>query len=377
MQRTLFTLVLSCLSFSFSAYAEYGVTDTSIILGQSAALTGPAAELGVEMREGANAYFESVNRKGGVFGRKIQLVSLDDGYEPAKTAENTKKLIEEEKVMALFGYVGTPTSKEAMPIFTAAKVPFIGAFTGADLLRNPMNRYIFNVRASYFDETEKMIQQLISLGMKNIAVFYQNDAYGKAGLSGVEQAMARRNLKISALGTVERNTTDVRAAVNVISKANPQAVVMISAYKSSAEFIRQSRKSGLAAAQFFNVSFVGSRALAAELGADGRGVAVTQVVPFPWNPANAVVKEYQATMKQFSQSGFSFTSLEGFIAAKVLVEGLKRAGKDLTREKLVSAMESMKDYDMNGFYVSYTPSSHNGSKFVEVTIIGKDGKFQY
>lgn len=377
MQRMLFTFVLSCLTLNFSAYAEYGVTDTSIKLGQSAPLSGPAAELGSEMREGANAYFESINRKGGVLGRKIQLVTLDDGYEPAKAAENTKKLIEEEKVMALFGYVGTPTSKEAMPIFTAAKVPFFGAFTGAELLRNPMNRYIFNVRSSYFDETEKIVQQLSSLGMKNISVFYQNDAYGKAGLSGVEQAMARRNLKISALGTVERNTTDVANAVSTISKANPQAVVMISAYKSCAEFIRQAKKSGLTGAQFFNVSFVGSRALAAELGADGRGVAVTQVVPFPWNPSNSVVKEYQATMKQFSQSGYSFTSLEGFIAAKVLVEGIKRAGKDLTREKLISALETMKDYEMNGFYVSFSPSNHNGSKFVDVTIIGKDGKFQH
>ncbi len=377
MKRFFYCIFLFCVALSGTSQAEVGVTDSTIKLGQSAALTGPASELGSEMRDGANAYFESINRKGGVNGRKIQLISLDDGYEPSRTVANTKKLIEEEKVLALFGYVGTPTSKEAIPIFTAAKVPFIGAFTGAEILRTPMNHYIMNVRASYFDETEKIVRQLTSLGMKNIAVFYQNDAYGKAGLTGVEQAMARRNLKIISTGTFERNTTDVSTAVDTIAKSNPQAVVMVGAYKACAEYIRQSKKAGMNSVQFFNVSFVGSRALAAELGADGRGVAVSQVVPFPWNTANAVVKEYQEDMKQFSQSGYSFTSLEGFIAAKVLVEGMKRAGKDLTREKLISAMESMSKYEMSGFYVDYSPTDHNGSNFVDITIIGNDGKFQH
>ncbi|TCV85913.1 ABC transporter substrate-binding protein [Sulfurirhabdus autotrophica] len=377
MKRFFSSIFFSCIALSNTSFAEVGVTDSTIKLGQSAALTGPASELGTEMRDGANAYFESVNRKGGVNGRKIQLISMDDGYEPARTIANTKKLIDEEKVLALFGYVGTPTSKEAIPIFTAAKVPFIGAFTGAELLRTPVNHYIMNVRASYFDETEKIVRQLTSLGMKNIAVFYQNDAYGKAGLTGVEQAMNRRNLKIISTGTFERNTTDVSTAVNTIAKSNPQAVVMIGAYKACAEYIRQSKKAGMNSVQFFNVSFVGSRALAAELGADGRGVAVSQVVPFPWNTANAIVKEYQEGMKQFSQSGYSFTSLEGFIAAKVLVEGMKRAGKDLTREKLIIAMESMSKHEMSGFYVDYSPTDHNASNFVDITIIGKDGKFQH
>ena len=376
MKRMLFVLC-TYFALSLSAHAEVGVTDTTIKLGQSAALSGPAGELGNEMREGANVYFETLNRKGGVNGRKIHLISLDDGYEPVRTVMNTKQLIEEDKVLALFGYVGTPTSKEAVPIFTAAKVPFIGAFTGAEILRNPMNRYIFNVRASYFDETEKIVAQLTSLGMKNIAVFYQNDAYGKAGLAGVERAMTRRNLKISALGTVERNTVDVANAVNSIRQVHPQAIVMISAYKACAEFIRQSKKAGLNSVQFFNVSFVGSRALAAELGTEGQGVAVSQVVPFPWNSVVPIVREYQLAMKQYSQKGISFTSLEGFIAAKVLVEGLKRAGTDLTREKLIHALESMTAYDMGGYYVNYSPTNHNASKYVDVTIIGRDGQFHY
>lgn len=368
---------LFLLACTTNALAQTGITDDSVTLGQSAPLTGPAADLGTEMRDGANAYFQSINGKGGIFGRKINLISLDDGYDPPRTVANTKKFIDEDQVLALFGYVGTPTSKEALPLFTAAKVPFIGAFTGAELLRKPFNRYIFNVRASYYDETEKIVQQLTSLGMKNIAAFYQNDAYGKAGLTGVEQALARRGLAVSATGTVERNTTDVGAAVTAIAKANPQAVVLISAYKSCAEFIRRAKRAGLGSAQYMNVSFVGSDALAADLGPDGRGVAISQVVPFPWNSAVPVVREYQADMKASGKNQYSFTSLEGFIAAKVLVEGMKRAGKDLSREKLISSLESMKDWDAGGFYVNFSPANHNGSKFVDITIIGKDGKFLY
>ena len=357
-----------------SAIAENGITGTTILLGQSVPLTGPAALLGTEMRLGAQTYFEHINAQGGVHGRKIELRTLDDGYEPARAAPNTKKLIEEEKVFALFGYVGTPTAAAVLPIFTEARVPFFGPFTGAELLRDPFNRYVFNVRASYFDETEKIIEQLVSTGAKNIAVFYQNDSYGQAGLKGVERAMAKRSLKISATGTVERNTVNVAAAIKTIGAAKPDAVVMISAYKSCAEFIRQMKKSG-SASQFYNVSFVGSKALADELGKDGSGVAISQVMPFPWGASVPVIKEYQQFMRNAGQKEFSFSTVEGFIAAKIFVEALNRAGKDLTRQKLIETLEKMKDVDVGGFYVSFSPTSHNGSKFVELTIIARDGKF--
>ena len=215
-----------------------GVTDTQIVLGQSVALSGPAQELGKDMQLGASLYFNEVNAKGGVNGRRIVLKTVDDGYEPARAAENTRKLIAEEKVFALFGYVGTPTSAASLPIFTEAKVPFVGAFTGAELLRSPFNRYIFNVRASYFDETEQIVQHLTAMSIDRIAVFYQNDAYGQAGLAGVERALKKRNLQVAAKGTVERNTVDVAKSVAEIRKADPQAVVMISAYKSCAAFIK-------------------------------------------------------------------------------------------------------------------------------------------
>jgi len=356
------------------ARADPGVTSTTILIGQSAAFTGPAQALGTDMRAGALAYFEAVNAAGGVNGRRIELRSLDDGYEPDRAAANTKKLIDD-GVFLLFGYVGTPTSNASKPIFTAARVPFVGAFTGAESLRSPLNRYIFNVRASYFDETEKIVSQLVGQTIDRIAVFYQNDDYGKAGLAGVEKAMARRDMKIVATGTVERNTIDVAAAVKAIGKTDPQAVVMISAYKSCAAFIKAMRAAGYNP-QFMNVSFVGSKALAAETGTAGRGVGVSQVVPFPWNLGTPVVKEYQQLFAASSKKEeYSFTTFEGFLAAKVLVEGLRRAGNDLTRERFITAMEGFRDVDLGGFWVTFTPSNHNGSKFVELTVIGKDEHF--
>jgi ABC-type branched-subunit amino acid transport system substrate-binding protein len=359
---------------SGSARAENGVDADTIVLGQSCPLTGPAAELGTEMRLGAQLHFNEVNQKGGVFGRAIKLVTLDDGYEPDRAAANTRKLIEEDKVFALFGYVGTPTSNAALPLFTKAQVPFIGAFTGAESLRTPFNRNIFNIRASYFDETEKIVEQLTNLGIRKIAVLYQNDAYGQAGLAGVNRAIAKRQMQLVAQGTVERNSVAVDAAVKTLVPAQPDVIVMISAYKSIAAFVKAAKKAGYTGL-FHNVSFVGSRALASELGKDGHGVAISQVVPFPYATRIPVVREYQQLLKAGSSAGISFTSLEGFIAAKVLVEGLRRAGKDLTREKLVAALETMRMVDFGGFNINFTPTDHNGSNFVELTIIGRDNNF--
>lgn len=368
--------ILSALASAVAAPAAAadGVTASTVVVGQSAALSGPAAELGAEMRKGILAYFEHVNRSGGVNGRRLVLKSLDDGYEATRAAANTKKLIQDEDVFALLGYVGTPTSEAAKPIFTDARVPFVGAFTGAELLRAPFNRYIFNVRASYYAETDAIVDLLARMGLTRIAVFYQNDSYGKAGLTGVERAMSRRNLKIGATGTVERNSVEVAAAVKAIAASDPQAVVMISAYKSCGAFVKEMKKAG-SNPQFMNVSFVGSRALAAELGDLGRGVGIAQVMPFPWNAATPVVRDYQRQIApNGSENDYSFGSLEGYVAAKVFVEGLRRAGKEPTREALVTALETLRDFDLGGFYVTYTPADHNGSKFVEMTVISRNGK---
>lgn len=372
MQRAAAALV--ALAAFAGAHAEDGVTPTSILIGQSAAFSGPAAQLGIQMRDGAKLWFNYVNAAGGVNGRRIELKSLDDKYESKLAAENTKRLIDQDRVFLLFAYVGTPTSLAALPIFTEARVPFVAPFTGAEALRTPFNRYIFNIRASYYDETERIVDHLTRTGVKKIAVFYQNDAYGQAGLEGMKRAMAKRNLQIAALGTVERNTTAVADAVKAINAAQPEATVMISAYTSVAEFVRQMKKEG-SISQFFNVSFVGSKALADALGPDGYGVLISQVVPFPWSPLMPIVKEYLDLAKRTPNFDVNFSSLEGFIAAKVLVEGLRRAGKDLTREKFIAAMESMSNLEIGGFLVRFASDNHNGSQFVDLSMIGHDGKF--
>jgi ABC-type branched-subunit amino acid transport system substrate-binding protein len=372
--RFLTAALLVCM-VSLKAMAQApGVTASSILLGQSAAFSGPAAQLGIQMNIGTKAYFDYVNAQGGVYGRKIELKSRDDRYEANLCADNTKKFIQEDKVFALISYVGTPTTVAAMPIFTEAKVPLIGPFTGAEALRNPVNRYIFNVRASYFDETEKIVEQLVSTGNRKIAVFYQDDAYGQAGLKGVQIAMDKRGMKIAALGKVERNTINVQDAVKTINAAQPDGVVMISAYTSIAEFVRQMKAAG-STTQFHNVSFVGSTALADALKDEGYGVAISQVVPFPWGPEVRIVKEYQKILSAAGHTDYNFSSLEGFIVGEVMVDALRRAGKNLTREKLIAALESMNNVDLGDFVVSFSPASHSGSKSVDLTMIGHAGKF--
>jgi branched-chain amino acid transport system substrate-binding protein len=345
-----------------------------IVFGQSVALSGPASELGREMRLGAQAFFDVVNAAGGVNGRKIVLRTLDDGYEADRAVANTKKFVADGDVHALFGYVGTPTSLPSIPIATEARIPFFGAFTGAQGLREPFNRYVFNVRASYFEETELIVKQLAAEGLTKVAVFHQNDSYGQAGLAGVNRALTSRNMKIVATGMVERNTTDVARAIDAMIAAKPEAIVMISAYTSCAEFIKQAKARGVLA-RFANVSFVGTRPLAKALGNNASGVMISQVVPSPWSEKFAWVMEYQKAMKARNEQ-LSYTSLEGFLAAKVAVEALKRGG-DTSRESFIKALETMKEVNWGGFRVSFGANDHNASNFVELTVLDKAGKVRY
>lgn len=369
--------VVCCLSAAPSgAFAEVGVTDTTITIGQSAAFSGPAAQLGEAIRDGAQVYFDQVNSQGGVHGRKIKLISLDDGAEPYPAICNTRKLIDEHKVFALFGYVGTPTSYIALPAVASAKVPFFAPFTGASGVRTPFNKYVFNIRASYSDETERLVDWLVSRRKKKIAVFYQNDSYGRAGYDGVKAALDKRKLDIVALGIVDRNTVEVEDAVKNIAGAKPHAIVLISDYKSSAAFVRGMNQTGLRP-EYLNVSFVGSAALAAELGPDSHGVIISQTVPYPWDPGFSVAMEY-TTLVQTNQLKIkpSFNNVEGYIAAKAFVEGLRRAGRDLTRPKFIAALETFDNVDLGNFYVSFSPKNHNGSKYVGMSIIiGSGGGF--
>ena len=345
--------------------------DSRIVLGQSAAFSGPAMQLGTQFHAGAKLHFDQLNAKGGVGGRAIEIRQLDDGYEPDRCRANTERLIKDE-VFALFGYIGTPTSLAALPMASAAKVPFIAPFTGAMGLREPFKREAFHLRASYDDETALIVKQLIELSQNRIGVFYQNDAYGKAGLSGVTKALAARQLKPVAEGTVERNSEDVAAAVAKLAKSGAQAIVQIGAYKACAAFIRQAKQAGYGG-KFYNVSFVGTQALADELGKDGAGVVVSQVVPSPYNPARPVSREFVAAAKQQGRVQANLSSMEGYLAAKLFTEGLKRAGGKPTREALIAALESINE-DFGGYRVSFGPGNHVASKFVELSMLTGDGR---
>lgn len=368
------TLIQNLLTGSAAlALPAFAQSERRIVLGQSAAFTGPAAQLGIQMNRGARVYFDAVNAGGGVNGHTIELRSLDDGYEPDRCKANTEKFIKD-NVFALFGYVGTPTCLAALPLVLESRIPFFGPFTGAESLRDPFAKNIFHIRASYYDETALIVKQLTSLNMKKIAVFHQNDAYGKAGLDGVTRALKPLNLTPAALGTVERNSVDVAKAVRDITAAHPEAIVQIGAYKACAAFIREARKAGYGG-QFYNVSFVGTQALADELGKDGHGVVISQVMPFPFSTTTPISREYlDAVAKAGGDAKPNYSSMEGYVAAKVFVEGLKRAGRNPSREQLISSLESVQNNNLGGFHVNFGSRDHVASHFVEVSMLTEDGK---
>lgn len=346
-----------------------------LVLGQSAAFTGAAAQLGIQFHAGAKLFFDQLNAQGGVNQTRIEIRQLDDGYEPDRCAENTKRLLADD-VFALFGYIGTPTSVVALPLATQAEVPFFAPFTGAMSLRQPFNRMAFHLRASYNDETELIVRQLTNLGLKRIAVFHQNDAYGRAGLDGTVLALAKRSLEPVATGTVERNSVEVAQAVAAINAARPDAVVQISAYASCAAYIKAARRAGYGGT-FYNVSFVGTQALADALGKEGAGVAISQVVPSPYSPSRPITREFLAAIaKGGNQVQPNYSSLEGFMAAKLFAEGLRRAGGRLTRDTLISGLESIRDFSMGGFNVSFSPTNHVASGFAELSMIASDGRIR-
>ena len=369
--RRQFTLAAGAASLAHLPTAR--AQSDRIVLGQSAAFTGPAAQLGIQFHAGAKLFFDRLNTQGGVAGRSVEIVKLDDGYEPDRCAANTQKLIDDD-VFALFGYIGTPTSIVALPLATKAKVPFIAPFTGAMALRAPLNRYAFHVRASYNDETALIVRQLHNVGITKVAVFYQNDAYGKAGLDGVTLALDAVGLKPIAVATVERNSVDVAKAVQTINAAMPEAVVQISAYKSCAAYIRAARKAGYGGG-FYNVSFVGTQALADELGAEGAGVVVSQVMPTPYSNAKGISREFvDAVRKSNGTVSANFSSMEGFVAAKVLTEGLTRANGRGGREGLINGLEGIGHQSYGGFNVNLSRTEHVASSFVELSMLTGDGR---
>jgi len=348
-----------------------GQDPNALVLGQSLPLSGPSAQLGLDYRRGALAWFKSVNREGGIHGRRIELVSLDDKYEPSQTLINTRQLLKRNDLLALFGYVGTPTTKVALPLIEAAEVPLVAPMTGASLLRRPELRMVFNMRTSYRREIAAMVDEMVRDAHHRIAIVYQDDAFGQDGLDGAMAALTSHGLKPVAVTTVQRNSAQVGDALDDLMAVNPNGVVLVSAYVSSAALATALRERG-SSAQIMNVSFVGTQALqrAMPVG-EANGIGVAQVVPFPWNRWIPVVADYQRCLRLSDEaSGFGFTSFEGYLAARMITEALTRAGKNPTRQSLVQALESINDLDLGGFRIQMGRDDHNASDFVELTFLG-------
>ncbi len=376
--------LVSCTSSDKDASPERatpGITGGHILLGSSMALKGHAGYLGTQTLRGALSYIEYINGLGGIHGRKIEIIAYDDAYDPPRCLLNTQKLIVEDSVFALFCYVGTPTTVKVLPMIEEAKIPLLGMFTGANALRSPFKRYLINIRASYYQETRAAVRHLIDdLGLSRIAVFYQYDAYGFDGLTGTEIALKEFGNAPVGRGSYIRGTMDVEEGLSKIASSGAEAVVMIGTYDPCAKFIKIAGEQGFNPV-FHNVSFVGADELARRIGKDDNSVVImSQVVPPPENPEAGtqpeVAREYSKLLKRlYPEDKPNFVGFEGYINARVLVEGLKRTGKDLSRERFIDVIESIRDYSLGPeMTVSFSTEDHQGMERVYFTRLVK-GRF--
>lgn len=358
-------------------HAGQGVSDAEIVLGQSLDLSGPLAEMAPDMVSATKVYLDAVNAQGGVHGRRIRMVTLDDGYKPDNSVKNVGKMIADDGVFALCNLTGTANVAAILPLLAkeSPPVPLISPFTGADLVRAPGLDHVFNIRASYGDEAEKLVQHLTTLGVPRIAVLWVNNGFGKDGLAGVRKSMEKRGQKLHADAPIQADSSDVQQAVAALSASEPDAIIMITAGAPTVSFIKTYRKVSRGA-RFYTLSVMGTQATLRALGEDGVGVVVTSVVPFPWSQSMPLAREYRAALQKGGfEKNVSFIGLEAYLNAKVLVEGLRRAGKDLTRARFIQALESLRHFDIGGFEVDYGKGVRQGSRFVDLTIIGKGEKF--
>jgi ABC-type branched-subunit amino acid transport system substrate-binding protein len=312
-----------------------------------------------------------------VHGRTLELASLDDDNRVPRAEENTKKLVEEQGVFALFGYASATLSRPALPFVDKHRVPFLSPFTGADPMR-VFNKYVYNMRGSYAEELEKIVDHFAPLGVKRFSIVYYDDVVGRENFTAVERALKKRNLAVvSVAAWKDRAKPDIDGGVQSIARGEPDVVILTTLYKATADFVRAAHKAGLGF-QMASNSFPGASPLAKELGKQGAGFIVATVVPPPSKRSLAIVQEYQVAIeKQLGKKDLSFTSLESYIAAKATVEALRRAGPKLTRESFMQALDGMKSFDAGGYVMSFSPSNHNGSSFVELTVLGRDLKFNY
>lgn len=366
------TVLLILFSIFTFAHAGNGSSDNGkIAIGQSVELSGEA--VGKENMLGAAAYFDWINKQGGINGVKIDFLALDDQRNIDVTKKNTEFFLKEKNAIALFGYRSTPTIEAVMPLLTEYKTPLVAPFSGAQSLHRPFNPHIFHLRASYQDETKKMVESLALLNIKRVAILYQDDSFGKDGLAGFERNLQIKNLKAIVTSRYDRKNLNIDSAVKEIVAANPQAVLMACTPSACSNFIKQIHKARMQP-QFLMLSNVNSAGFFQNLGDDGRGVGVMQVMPYPRDVSKGVVREFQRISKELKNPlPASYAALEGFVAAKLLSEGLRRAGPRPTREKLAAALETMRGFDLGGVTVNYSATSHEGSNLVELIVIGKNG----
>jgi ABC-type branched-subunit amino acid transport system substrate-binding protein len=358
---------------ALAASAEEGVTDTRILIGQTVGLTGTVAAPVKEVNEGANAYLSQVNKQGGVHGRKIELITLDDKFDPAITATNAETLIKKEHVFALFQGRGTPHTQKILPILAEHNVPLLAPSTGATAFHTPVNPLLFNIRAKYQDEIAQIVQHLTTTGIKSIGLLHVDDTFGQDGLEGFNKAMALHKQTPVIIAKFARVKPDYAATAAAIIKANPSALVIVSSSQNTIAVIKAIRAQG-STMQLLTLSNNTSQAFVKELGAAGAGVIVTQVTPAPHLVTTPLGQEFKLAAKA-SGATVSYAAMEGYVNAKVLVEGLRRAGRNLTREGFIRALESMQRVDLGGILITYGDNDHTGSEFVELTMIGKDGRF--
>lgn len=344
----------------------------TILLGQTADYSGPQSAPVKETTQAARAYFDYVNAHGGVNGHKVVLESMDDGFDPKRSVENVKKLVDEKGVVSLFLFRGTANAEAMMPVLAEKKVPLFAGVGSSMKMHQPMNRYLFNLRAPVQTEVKTVVSQLASQGVTNVAIVYTDDGFGKDALDGATKAFQAVNLKPSAVASIPRGSVEVDAAVAQIVKANPATTIGFCIPKVCATIVKKLRAQG-AGTSFVSLSNTSSGAYVKELGEYARGVMVTQVVPYPFDARDPIGREFQAFARE-NQITPSYTAMEGYVSARIMVEALKRAGKNPTRESVVAAFESM-NLNFGGYQVGYSPSTRTGSEFVDLTMISRDGKF--
>jgi ABC-type branched-subunit amino acid transport system substrate-binding protein len=349
-----------------------------LVIGQIAPYSGPLAPTGGNMGAGARLYFDRVNAAGGIHGAKLRLVTRDDGYKVAETVKLTRALLKEANPVALVGLVGTGNVEALVKegVLAEAGIPVVGIRSGAMSLVDPVVPYLFHTRASYSTEVGKIVQQFATTGIKRVAVFYQDDPLGLDGLAAAEKSIKQAGLELALKASYEKNTTKVEGAVKAIAAARPQAVIMVSNTAASAEFLKQSRAAGNDA-QLLTLSITDGPQVAQKIGKEAaHGLGIVQVVPDPASRTLPITRELQDDFRKFAPKGIELnhTLLEGYLAGKVLAEGLRRAGPNPTRKKLHDALETLRNYDAGGVYLSFSPDSHAGSGYVEVTILSREGK---